>query len=91
MKKTVTIIVGGVVQGVGFRYFVQSLARHYNLNGYVKNLYTGEVEIEVEGEEEIIKPFIEEVKIGPRFAHVTSFSIDVREFENKYTNFEVRY
>jgi len=91
MHHLVKMSVGGLVQGVGFRYFVQSTANNYGLKGYVKNLYSGDVEIEAEGEDVVLKQFIEEVKIGPRFAHVKSFFIDYRNFEGKYTNFEVRY
>ncbi len=46
-----TIIVNGVVQGVGFRYFVLRNANALGLKGYTKNLFTGEVLTEVEGEE----------------------------------------
>lgn len=90
MLRLVNIVVSGLVQGVGFRYYVQSLARTYNLNGYAKNLMNGDVEIEVEGEDTILKQFIEEVKIGPRFAHVSSFYIDMKPYEGKYNKFEVR-
>lgn len=34
----------GRVQGVGMRFFVQSLARRFNLTGYVKNCLDGTVE-----------------------------------------------
>jgi acylphosphatase len=90
MQHLVKIEVGGLVQGVVFRYFVQSTAKKYGLNGYVKNLYNGDVEIEVEGEDIILKQFVEEVKIGPRFAQVRSFFLDYLAYEGKYNNFEVR-
>jgi len=91
MLRTAHIVVGGLVQGVGFRYFVQSKANDYGLKGFVKNLYSGEVEIEAEGEEGILKQFIEEVKIGPRFSQVRSFHIDIKEYEGKYQKFEVTF
>jgi acylphosphatase len=91
MQHLVKIDVGGLVQGVGFRYFVESNAKKYGLKGYVKNLYNGDVEIEVEGEDVILKQFVEEVKIGPRFAQVKSFFLDYMQYEGKYNKFEVRY
>lgn len=44
----------GRVQGVGFRYKAMYLARSLNLTGWVKNLYDGRVEMEVQGEPGII-------------------------------------
>lgn len=43
----VTVVVFGVVQGVGFRPFVYRLAREFGLGGWVKNAGTG-VEIRLE-------------------------------------------
>ena len=48
MDAHVQIIVHGMVQGVGFRYFVFREAQQLNLRGYVKNVPTGEVEITAE-------------------------------------------
>jgi acylphosphatase len=42
------VTVTGVVQGVGFRPFVDRLARRHALAGWVRNT-AGSVEIEVEG------------------------------------------
>ena len=39
----------GRVQGVGFRYTVQNLAIQYDVQGYVRNLPDGRVELVVEG------------------------------------------
>ena len=49
------IIVNGLVQGVGFRYFVYREALKLNLTGYTKNLYTGEVLTVAEGEKGLVE------------------------------------
>ena len=85
----VKITAGGLVQGVGFRYFVKTTADDYGIKGYVKNIYSGEVEIEAEGEEDIIKKFVKEIKRGPTFSQVRSFYIDHLEYKNKYSKFEI--
>jgi acylphosphatase len=85
------IIVSGIVQGVGFRYFVYETAKSFNLKGYTRNLFSGEVEIEVEGDEGIINAFIKEVKVGPRFANVTNILVEKSEFTGKYHKFEIRH
>lgn len=48
----------GRVQGVGFRYYAVQKANHLGLTGWVKNLYDGSVEMEVEGQEELIDQLI---------------------------------
>jgi acylphosphatase len=42
----------GRVQGVGFRYTAQSVARGFPVTGYVRNLGNGQVEILAEGKEQ---------------------------------------
>jgi acylphosphatase len=84
------ILVRGMVQGVGFRYFVHMTAGELGLNGYVRNLFNGDVEIEVEGNRSLIEEFIKKVKVGPRSAHVSDLSIDWKEFSGKFRIFEIR-
>ena len=48
----------GRVQGVGFRYYAVQKANQLGLTGWVKNLYEGSVEMEVEGQEELIDQLI---------------------------------
>lgn len=50
------LTVGGVVQGVGFRPFVYSLARELGLSGQVGNTPNG-VEVEVEGPPDALREF----------------------------------
>ncbi len=51
MKVRKHIFFSGQVQGVGFRYSALYLARPLELTGWVKNLWDGRVEMEVQGEE----------------------------------------
>ncbi len=90
MNAVVTIIVSGLVQGVGFRFFVHRKASALGVNGWVRNLYNGDVEIEAEGEKLVLEHFIAEVKAGPRAAWVKDLRLDWREEREKYTGFEIR-
>ena len=89
--KRAKIIVSGLVQGVGYRYFVMRHADHLNLKGYTQNLFTGEVLTEVEGEVGLINELIKQLKIGPMKSHITNCSIDWSEYNNEFKRFEVRY
>ncbi len=61
----------GVVQGVGFRWFTKRAADQMNLAGWVRNEPGGRVTAEVEGDPGLVKAFIDELKIGNRYARVT--------------------
>lgn len=52
------IIFSGRVQGVGFRYHSYYRARQLGLTGWVRNLYDGNVEMEVQGKETEIDELI---------------------------------
>jgi acylphosphatase len=90
MKVRAHLVVSGLVQGVGFRYFVLNHAITLGLTGFVRNHYSGKVEIEVEGDRSLIEELIKEVKIGPRAAHVTDIKIEWLKGAESYSSFEVR-
>jgi acylphosphatase len=89
--KRAKIIVNGLVQGVGFRYFVMRHAENLNLKGYTKNLFTGEVLTEVEGEESLIKELIKHLKIGPVRSHIINCYVEWSDYKNEFKRFEIRY
>jgi hydrogenase maturation protein HypF len=64
METRTQILVRGIVQGVGFRPFVFSLAQQRALKGKVLNNSTG-VLIDVEGEAQAIEQFVNEIKLKP--------------------------
>ena len=53
------IIFYGRVQGVGFRYYCVLKARALDLTGWVRNLYDGSVEAEIQGPEDDIQALID--------------------------------
>lgn len=85
------IIANGLVQGVGYRYFIVRCAEKLDLKGYTKNLYSGEVYTVVEGERAMIEEFYKQLKIGPSHADVKNAAIKWSEPKNEFTRFEIRY
>jgi len=72
----VHIHIEGLVQGVGFRPFVFSLATELNLKGWVCNGVDG-VHIETGGFEEQIEKFINQLKVkAPAESVITQFSVE---------------
>jgi len=90
MTAAAHIIIRGLVQGVGFRYFVARHASRFNLDGFVTNLNDGNVEIIAEGERGAIEMLIKEVKVGPRSAHVSDCVIEWTQPGNSLKGFSIR-
>lgn len=70
MRTIVTF--AGRVQGVGFRYTVLRIAARHSVAGTVRNLRSGAIEIDVEGEAGEVATFLADVLAHPPFgARVT--------------------
>ncbi len=84
-----SFLIYGVVQGVGFRPFIYKIACKNKLCGFVKNDSEG-VELEVEGSEENIKIFEEQLHAQlPPLARIDT--IKTKELEPLYEkSFEIR-
>ncbi len=81
------IIVHGRVQGVGFRYFVQSVGRQMELAGNVSNAPDSTVDIIVEGEAGKIADFVRQVEKGPSLSRVERIDVLDIPFQGKYDSF----
>lgn len=90
-EKRGEIIANGLVQGVGFRYFIIKNAESLGLKGYTKNLYSGEVLTVVEGSKVNIDELYKRIKVGPSHASVKNCKINWGESKNEFTHFEIRY
>lgn len=90
MDAAVHIIVEGLVQGVGFRWFVARQANVLGLRGFVENKYDGTVEVEAEGERSLLEDLIKQVKVGPRSAQVTNVTLEWKNPTHHFTHFQTR-
>jgi hydrogenase maturation protein HypF len=89
MTNAYSIQVHGVVQGVGFRPFVYRLACAYNLNGWVLNAEEG-VEIHLEGNEDALQSFLQEMKSHPpQAAQISAVRVESAE-PGGFTEFTIR-
>lgn len=87
MKRAV-IRLYGIVQGVGMRYFIWREAKRLGLNGYVRNLSDGSVEIVAEGDEELIQTLVSLArKEGPGF--VSDLKIIYEPFKGDLKGFKI--
>jgi len=91
MKSSVHIVVSGMVQGVGFRYFVQHHATQLGLTGWVRNLPGGEVEVMAEGAREFVQSLIVYLQRGPRSAVVSNTDVTWTEPCGQFERFDITY
>ena len=66
------MIVGGDVQGVGYRYTLRMIADDAGVSGWVRNLRDGTVEAEVEGEHDRVDDVLAWMAEGPPGSRVQS-------------------
>ncbi len=90
-EKRIEILVNGLVQGVGFRYYVLKNAQKLGVTGFVKNLYTGEVLTVAEGDKASLEELFKLVKTGPMHASVNKFKVDWLEPKNEFKTFEIKH
>jgi acylphosphatase len=57
------VVFSGRVQGVGFRFTCQSLARGFEVVGFVRNLPDGRVELVAEGESRELEAFLASIRV----------------------------
>lgn len=84
------VLYSGHVQGVGFRYTTRSVARNYEITGYVRNLPDGSVEVVAEGSVDQLDGFLGEIndRLSGRIQQV---QCDQRPAQQEFANFGIRY
>ena len=82
MKQRLHLYISGSVQGVGFRWHTERIARRTSgVTGFVRNLNDGRVEVVVEGDEALLYQFKKDLEEG-----ILSRNIDcVETIDELYT------
>ena len=91
VQKRIHIFVTGRVQGVFFRQSARVMAIKNNVNGWVRNLDDGRVEIVTEGQKQNIDNFVDWCKTGSANSRVDEFELSEENSTDEFENFEVRY
>lgn len=90
MEVHAAITVRGLVQGVGYRWFVNRHAVQLGLKGEVRNNYNGTVSVEVEGDRSLIEELLQQLKIGPRSAQVNDVRVEWSQPKNMFLGFSIK-
>jgi acylphosphatase len=90
MHKRLEVEFIGNVQGVGFRYTTQAIARRHPVVGYVKNLPNGNVEIVAEGEATVLNMFIQEIREKTAY-YIDREQVAWTEPQGKFKDFRIGF
>ena len=87
---SVHLTISGIVQGVGYRYWLSRRARERDLHGWVRNRRDGTVEALVAGEEGAVDEFVELCRSGgPPGAMISELTVEVASVEEEITGFSI--
>jgi len=89
--KRLHLVVSGIVQGVGFRWYTQKIAKSLGLTGWVRNLQNGNVEIVIEGKNDIIEMFISELKSGYLGRNISGIEKIEKEYKGEFSDFSIKF
>jgi acylphosphatase len=85
-----TAVVHGIVQGVGFRWFVQREAAGLGLTGWTANLADGSVEVVAEGSPPELARLEEMLRAGPAGASVSRVAVYREAARGDLADFVIR-
>jgi acylphosphatase len=83
------VFYSGKVQGVGFRYTVKSVARGFEVVGWVRNLSDGRVEMVVEGTKDELEAFRQGVQESGLGHFIEKEMVGWSEAKNDFRGFEI--
>jgi acylphosphatase len=88
--KQVHVFISGVVQGVGFRFFVKANARDLHVTGWVRNTTNGLVEAVFQGEKNSLEQMIALCHKGPFLSEVKTVEVTWEESKEVLPEFNIR-
>jgi acylphosphatase len=91
MKVRAHIFVSGRVQGVFFRDHTRRWASSLALNGWVRNMGDGRVEVVAEGEKENLDRFIAKLNQGPPMSKVDQVEVTWEDFQGEFCDFRITW
>jgi acylphosphatase len=90
MQSRIHVFYSGRVQGVGFRFTTEDLARELGAVGWVKNLRDARVELVAEAEESILKELLSRISKFFR-NYIQDMDVTWQEPTGEFVNFGIRF
>ena len=89
MSRTVHVMITGIVQGVGYRAFVERQATSLGIWGWVRNRNDGSVEAIFSGEASNVEAILIACRRGPRLAIIEEVRVTERSVDAELREFDV--
>ena len=90
MQRRIHVFYSGRVQGVGFRFTTEDLARDLGVTGWIRNLHNARVELIAEAEESILKDFLFRIEQYFR-SYIQDVDIQWQESIGEFRDFGIRF
>ncbi len=85
------LLISGIVQGVGFRYWAVRESAAFSVTGYVRNLYDGSVEAVLEGPRDDVTSFERVLRQGPPYGRIRRVDGIDEEPRGEFASFDVKF
>ncbi|MBV9867218.1 MAG: acylphosphatase [Abitibacteriaceae bacterium] len=89
-KQQVHVFYTGRVQGVGFRYLACQTAQQWQMQGWVRNLTDGRVELVAIGEATALREFLDALRHGPLERCILDAQVEWGSPMRMYEDFHIR-
>lgn len=87
----VRLLVHGLVQGVGFRYFARQMADGLGVTGWVINNSDFTVSIEAESDKRTLEKYVKCIEKGPTYGRVERLEQNWYDDNKGYHTFEIKF
>lgn len=89
--KRMQVFFSGTVQGVGFRFTAERIARRFPITGFVRNLEDGRVEVMAEGEEASLIEFLAAIRESSMKHYIRNVEAFWADSQDCFSGFSVAY
>jgi acylphosphatase len=89
LRRRLTVVYSGHVQGVGFRYTAKTVATGFDITGLVRNLSDGRVQLVAEGAAQELEAFRTALRDAGLAGFIRDEKLDWADATNEFRGFEI--
>jgi acylphosphatase len=89
LRRRLTVLYAGRVQGVGFRYTAKTVAAGFEITGTIRNLPDGRVELTAEGSQAELEEFHAAIRDAGLAGFIRDEQVTWADAKNEFRGFEI--